>query len=217
MNQEDHFSCSWFILFDARTNLPHAHHGLWKMNKNRIEHRETNGRSLSRSVSRCHERGFRNGGAVFNNGKSDDVRKIEQSIAYMMEHLNKPLQVATLAAATNVSASHFFVLFKRCTGCPPIDYFIRLRMYCACELLKAGSLHVKEVAAALGYDDPFYFSRVFKSVNQIAPSEYRLKQKQLNGTPVERHILPASLSFTGNSYDSERRNLRENNSTQKRV
>ena len=87
-------------------------------------------------------------------------------------------------------------------------------MYCACELLKAGSLHVKEVAAALGYDDPFYFSRVFKSVNRIAPSEYRLKQKQLNGTPVERYILPASFSFTGNSYGSERRNFRENNSTQ---
>ena len=135
----------------------------------------------------------------------------------MMEHLNKPLQVATLAASANVSASHFFVLFKRCTGCSPIDYFIRLRMHRARELLKAGSPHVKEVAAALGYDDPFYFSRVFKSVNRIAPSEYRLKQKQLNGTPVERYILPASFSFTGNSYGSERRNFWKNNSAKNRI
>jgi hypothetical protein len=35
-------------------------------------------------------------------------------------------------------------------------------------------LSVKEVAATLGYDDPFYFSRIFKSVNHVAPSEYRL-------------------------------------------
>jgi hypothetical protein len=40
-------------------------------------------------------------------------------------------------------------------------------------------LSVKEVAATLGYDDPFYFSRIFKSVNRVAPSEYRLLN---NGT-----------------------------------
>ena len=187
------------------------------MNKNRAEHPETNGRSLPRSVLKCCERRFGNGVAVFNNGKSDDARKIEQSIAYMMEHLNKPLQVATLAATANVSASHFFVLFKRYTGCPPIDYFIHLRMHRACELLNSSSLHVKEVAAALGYDDPFYFSRVFKSVNRIAPSEYRLKQKQLNGAPVKRHILPASFPFVGNGHDSERRSFRENNFAKKRI
>jgi len=189
------------------------------MNKNRTEHpeTETNGRSLPQSVLKCCERRFGNGAAVFNSGRSDDVRKIEQSIAYMMEHLNRPLQVATLAATANVSASHFFVLFKRYTGCPPIDYFIHLRMRRACELLKAGSLHIKEVAAALGYEDPFYFSRVFKSVNRIAPSGYRLKQKQPNGTPVKRHILPASFPFVGNGHGSERRNFRENNFAKKRI
>jgi hypothetical protein len=89
-------------------------------------------------------------------------------------------------------------------------------MHRARELLKAGSPHVKEVAAALGYDDPFYFSRVFKSVNRIAPSEYRLKYKQLNGTSVERHIPPAPFSFVGNGHGSEQRNFWENNSAKKR-
>ncbi|MGA2029655.1 MAG: AraC family transcriptional regulator, partial [Verrucomicrobiota bacterium] len=55
------------------------------------------------------------------------TQKIAQSINYMMQHLDQPLQVATLAATVNVSPSHFFVLFKRRTGCAPIDYFIRLR------------------------------------------------------------------------------------------
>jgi len=102
------------------------------------------------------------------------AQKIDQSIAYMLEHLNKPLQVAKLAALVNVSASHYFALFKRRTGCAPIDFFIRLRMRQACRLLCGTSLSVKEVAAALGYEDPFYFSRMFKSVVQVAPSEYRL-------------------------------------------
>ena len=106
--------------------------------------------------------------------ESEAVRKIEQSIAYMLRHLNEPLLVATLAAQVNISASHFFALFKRQTGCAPIDCFIRLRMQCACRLLDETVLSVKEVAATLGYDDPFYFSRIFKSVNRVAPTEYRL-------------------------------------------
>ncbi len=105
--------------------------------------------------------------------ESDVAKRIGQCIAFMLQHLNQPLQVATLAARANTSPSHFFVLFKRFAGSSPIDYFIRLRMRRACQLLQAGSLHVKEVAAALGYDDPFYFSRVFKSTVHVAPSEYR--------------------------------------------
>jgi AraC-like DNA-binding protein len=106
--------------------------------------------------------------------ESETAWKIEQSIAYMLRHLDEPLQVATLAAQANISASHFFALFKRQTGCAPIDCFIRLRMQQACRLLDETMLSVKEVAATLGYDDPFYFSRIFKSVNRVAPTEYRL-------------------------------------------
>lgn len=108
-------------------------------------------------------------------------RRIGQTIAYMLQHLNQPLPVAKLAALANFSPSHFFALFKRRTGCAPIDFFIRLRMQHACQLLEATSLNVKEVAAVLGYDDPFYFSRTFKAVNRVAPSEYRTmprKRKQ---------------------------------------
>ena len=106
--------------------------------------------------------------------ESAAVRKIEQSIAYMLRHLDESLQVATLAAQANISVSHFFALFKRQIGCTPIDYFIHLRMQHARRLLDETVMSVKEVAATLGYDDPFYFSRIFKSVNHIAPSEYRL-------------------------------------------
>jgi AraC-like DNA-binding protein len=51
------------------------------------------------------------------------VLRIEQSIAYMAQHLDQPLQVATLAALANISPSHFFALFKRRIGSAPMDYF----------------------------------------------------------------------------------------------
>jgi len=104
-------------------------------------------------------------------------QNMAQSIAYMKRHLNKPLKVSNLAAMANLSSSHYSALFKRHTGYAPIDYFMRLRLHQACQLLDNTDLNVKEIAAALGYDDPFYFSRIFKALNDISPSEYRLLHK----------------------------------------
>lgn len=126
--------------------------------------------------------------------------RIGRSIAYMVEHLNQPLQVSTLAAQASVSPSHYFALFKRHMGTAPIDYFIRLRMNHARELLDSTRSSVKEIAAAMGYDDPFYFSRVFKSVHSIAPAEYRRRGGQIEATlqPLANSaIQTVSLSAQG--------------------
>jgi transcriptional regulator GlxA family with amidase domain len=91
----------------------------------------------------------------------------------MRQSLSQPVQIPTLARMASLSPSHFFALFKRQTGFAPMDYFIRLRMQRACDLLDATTLSVKEIAGKLGYEDPFYFSRVFKCMTGMAPSEYR--------------------------------------------
>lgn len=106
--------------------------------------------------------------------KMEAVRKIEESIAYMVRHLDRPLQASTLAAQVDISPSHFFALFKRYVGSTPMDYFIRLRLRRACQLLENTEMSVKAIAYTLGYDDPYYFSRIFKSFNRVAPSKYRL-------------------------------------------
>jgi len=93
--------------------------------------------------------------------------------------MEKPIRIPALGKIAGMSASHFYPLFKAATGCTPNDYFIRTRMRRACELLRGTQLSVKEVAAALGYDDPYYFSRLFKSVNGVPPREFRLATKGL--------------------------------------
>jgi AraC-like DNA-binding protein len=138
------------------------------------------------------------------NHESHVARKIEQSISYMLQHVNQPLQVSALAAAVNVSPSHYSALFKRWTGSPPIDYFIHLRMRHACQLFDSTSLNVKEVAAALGYDDPFYFSRTFKTINQIAPSEYRMMSKESRATVKSAASPPVFPVPAGSPADQER-------------
>lgn len=116
-------------------------------------------------------------------------RRIEGSLVHMWRHLNEPLRVSTLSALSGLSVSLYSSLFKCATGYAPIEFFIRLRMQRACELLRETTLSVKEIAAVLGYSDAFYFSRIFKSVNGVAPSYYRLqitetRQGNGRGTPV---------------------------------
>jgi transcriptional regulator GlxA family with amidase domain len=118
------------------------------------------------------------------------ILRIERCVDYMVQHLDKPLQVATLAAHANISPSHFFALFKRQIGSAPMDYFTRLRMQRACRLLEDTSLSVKEIASELGYDDPFYFSKVFKSVNRIPPSGYRAAQREMTNKIREDEESP---------------------------
>jgi transcriptional regulator GlxA family with amidase domain len=134
---------------------------------------------------------------------SEIADRIGRSIAYMVEHLNQPLQVSTLAAQASVSPSHYFALFKRQTGTAPMDFFIRLRMNHARQLLDSTCSSVKEVAAAMGYDDPFYFSRVFKSVHSVAPAEYR-RQTRATLPPMGGRSIQPLMSMSGTAAKHNR-------------
>jgi transcriptional regulator GlxA family with amidase domain len=135
---------------------------------------------------------MRNVDARMNSREAREIRKIEESIGYMIRHLDTPLRVSTLATEVNISPSHFFYLFKRHVGRTPIDYFIRLRLQHACHLLEETEMSVKAIAYTLGYDDPFYFSRIFKSFHRMSPSKYRSKQRRV---PGENQDLPFNSIF----------------------
>jgi AraC-like DNA-binding protein len=113
--------------------------------------------------------------------ETDAAGRIGRTIDYMRQHLNEPLRAATLAGVANMSLPHYFAQFKRVIGSSPIDYLIKLRMEHARRLLEQTSWSVKEVAVSLGYDDPLYFSRVFKSINQTAPTDFRAGKRDTNG------------------------------------
>lgn len=107
----------------------------------------------------------------------DARQKINRTITYMKEHLSQPLMLDQLAALANLSRSRYAALFKAQTGFAPIDYFNRLRMHQACQWLDTTEDSVKCIANRLGYDDPLYFSRVFRSVTECSPMAYRRLRK----------------------------------------
>lgn len=110
---------------------------------------------------------------------TDQVKKysenntVEVAIEYMKEHLGTPLKVDDVAAHFNYSPSHFFTLFKKRTGYSPIHYFNHLKIQKACQYLSFTRMSVKEISFELGFNDPLYFSRLFKKIMNTPPLRYR--------------------------------------------
>ncbi|GIO16314.1 transcriptional regulator [Cohnella xylanilytica] len=98
---------------------------------------------------------------------------LERAIRYMNDRLTETVSLSELAACSGVSRQHLVHLFKKETGFPPIEYFLRLKMQKAGQLLSLTDLTVKEIAAAVGVGDPYYFSRLFKKLMGVSPAHYR--------------------------------------------
>ncbi|SMO71591.1 AraC family transcriptional regulator [Solitalea koreensis] len=105
--------------------------------------------------------------------ESKKVDPLEQSITFMKTNIHRRLSAEEIAKEFNFSASHYSALFKKKTGLSPIDFFIRIKIRYACQLLTQSNLIVKEVAEKIGYDDPYNFSRIFKKITGSSPLEYK--------------------------------------------
>ena len=99
-------------------------------------------------------------------------KTVTRIIRYMYQNLNQPLSLEDLAEQAKMSKSSLSSAFQTCTGHAPMDFFIRLKMQEACKLLRADRRYIYEVAQNLGYQDPYYFSRIFKKVIGVSPRDY---------------------------------------------
>jgi AraC-like DNA-binding protein len=105
--------------------------------------------------------------------RTSQFRSINASIQWMHANVAATLTLEQMAARAALSKSHFIRLFKQQTDYSPMDYFIHLKMQRACALLAFSQKTVREIALDIGYDDPYYFSRVFHKVVGVSPSGYR--------------------------------------------
>jgi len=109
------------------------------------------------------------------NAQKPDKRKdmVRESIMYMRSRLGEKLTVKDMALHSNLSVSHFSNMFTLETGMGPMDYFIHLKLQKACLLLYSSETRIKNIAMEIGYDDPYYFSRLFKKNMKSSPHKYR--------------------------------------------
>ena len=102
-------------------------------------------------------------------------RKFQERLdAWLDAHLSDPnLPIFVFAKSMGYGRTTFFGKMKKLTGMPPNEYIRKKRMERAAELLRDPALTISEVAYRVGFDDPNYFSRIFKDYYGITASKYR--------------------------------------------
>lgn len=91
---------------------------------------------------------------------------------YLQAHIGEALTLEDIGNALGYSVSQMKKLFRQENGRGVIDYFITLKMDEAKRLIREGELTLSEIAARLGYENPGYFSRLFRQREAMTPSEY---------------------------------------------
>ena len=104
--------------------------------------------------------------------------KISESIAFMRENIHCLYSVQDFAHEQNLSVTHYSRLFRAKTGNSPNQYFNQLKIQKSCQYLYFTDRSIKEICAELGFDDPYYFSRLFKKLMGKSPSKYKSQHRK---------------------------------------
>ncbi len=99
--------------------------------------------------------------------------RVRRSVAYIQSQWRGKISIPEVARTCNLSTSHFTTLFKKTTGYAPLDYFLRVKIHRAAEIMNSTDRQLKQVAGDVGFADPLYFSRAFHRVYKMSPSDYR--------------------------------------------
>ena len=99
--------------------------------------------------------------------------EMEYARRYFNEHYSEQINIEEYAESRNMSVSWFQRNFKQIVNCSPMQYLLTIRMNNAASLLESTDYSMAEISAIVGYDNPLYFSRLFKKQNRVSPSEYR--------------------------------------------
>ncbi len=102
---------------------------------------------------------------------------IREALLYIHQHYDEKLSVHEIAGALHISTDHFIRLFKFMLGMTPQKYIQTYRIKQAAAAIRQISddvpLSISEIAAGIGFSDANYFTRSFKKVMGITPSQYQ--------------------------------------------
>jgi len=105
-------------------------------------------------------------------GKSDYVAAAKR---YVEGHILERVLVQDVAAAIGITPNYLSSLFKRQLGQNFMDYVNATKIKYACSLLEGGKHLVYEISHMLGYDNAYYFTKVFKRYMKVTPTEYQAR------------------------------------------
>ena len=115
---------------------------------------------------------------AFAHKNEDTLTKVAPAVDYFHDHFQAEIPLDDAARLCRMSKYHFIRQFTAAVGSSPHAYQTLLRIQRARELLTDSTLNISEVAEAVGYENPLYFSRIFRKYAGCSPKEYRRKSQK---------------------------------------
>ena len=104
--------------------------------------------------------------------------QLKPALDYMQEHYREKPALVDIARQVHLAPNYFHRRFVQLFGITPFNYMLAQRLNHARHLLMGTSLNIKEVADAVGYDNPFYFTRLFTKTYGVSPRSFRLQSNR---------------------------------------
>lgn len=111
-------------------------------------------------------------------------QSLKRVAAYMEQHLDRPLTLEQICRDNLIGRSQLQKLFHTHTGGGVMEYFGHLKIQAARRMIREGRLNFTQIAARLGFQSVHYFSRRFRKVTGMSPSEYARSVRMLSELPV---------------------------------
>lgn len=115
----------------------------------------------------------------FHSGSKTD-KIVEAAKEYVRENYGEKLTLAAIASKIGISQGYLSSVFKKQTGGNLNDYINQMKIEKAKELLEKHEYMMYEISDMLGFENPYYFSKVFKKLTGITPSEYEMHKAAQN-------------------------------------
>jgi AraC-like DNA-binding protein/quercetin dioxygenase-like cupin family protein len=118
-------------------------------------------------------RGLERGGELFPSRRGMDGIITAEVKRYLKESLDRPFRISELCADIGYSKSYLSKIFHEQSGHAIAAYATMAKVTRAKELIRGGTHNFSEISDLLAFDNPQYFSRVFKRATGMTPSEFR--------------------------------------------
>lgn len=112
--------------------------------------------------------------------KNTSGKRLIKTVEYINLNYGNNIKISELAEKEKMSETMFRRIFYEVTGCHPVEYITKVRINAAASLLESTDKKLAEIARITGFQDEYYFGRVFKKSSGVSPGAYRKLIKDKN-------------------------------------
>lgn len=98
---------------------------------------------------------------------------ISEAKRFIQEHYDEEISLTEVANSVGLTPSYFSTVFKEHVGTTYSDYLTTIRIEKAKQLLRSTAYRVYEISHMVGYENHYYFNRLFKKIVGLTPLDYR--------------------------------------------